>query len=477
MDDVPTWARHALAAGELGHADRDDRAYAMLTAIARAPAGTVPAVFRVRAPRRAAYRFLQHDGFSWRDVAAAQQRATARRARVVRDDYLVGVVDGSSLAHTDKQGDDGVGPIGSYSVGGRGIKTSMALLMTAEGIELGVGALALWARPVTPLQTPHDRRALSDKESRWWIELPAATRAALDAEGVRTRLWWQFDREADMWPVLADAAASQDWVTVRQSYDRVLAARDSDRAVRSALKVDAALETTPPAGVLTLSVRPGRGRTARLARLVVTVLHVGVRLSTTWSHAHVGDVGLTVVRAREEGTCPPGEAPLDWTLWTTAPATTFAEAVRVVRTYALRFRVEGVHLGWKSGCCAAEDAQLESFEALAKWSVLLLTVAVHRESLLHRSRVEPELPADVAFDRDTINAALLLYREHRTDGPAMGTIPTLGRLVTLIAELGGYTGKSSGGPPGLKTFGRGMDHVEVAATVLRLQRRGSDPPT
>lgn len=133
--------------------------------------------------------------------------------------------------------------------------------------------------------------------------------------------------------------------------------------------------------------------------------------------------------------------------------------------------------GVEERCCAAEDAQLESFEALAKWSVLLLTLAVHRESLLHRSRVEPELPADVAFDRDTINAALLLYREHRTDGPAMGTIPTLGRLVTLIAELRGYTGKSSGGPPGLKAFGRGMDHVEVAATVLRLQRRGSDPPT
>jgi len=477
MDACTHWAEQELAPGELGHADRDARVVAMLATMVRKPAGTVPAVFRVRAQQRAAYRFLQNPKFSWRDVAAAQQRATALRAREIDADYLLGIVDGSSIAHTDTIGDDGVGPIGAIAAGGHGIKTSFALLLTSAGVELGVGALALWARPDTAQQTPHNRRALQEKESRWWIELPVATRAALDAEQVRTRIWWQFDREGDMWPVLEHAAQSRDWFTVRQKHDRRLAASVPGLDSRYTLTVEAALATTPVAGETSVLVRAARGRPARVARVAITVLYVGVRLRTAWKHQHRGDVPLTVVRAREIGTSSAGAEPLDWTLWTTAPVKDFADALLVVRNYTLRFRIEGVHYGWKSGCCETEHAQLESFDALAKWAVLQLSVSVHREALLHRARTEPDLPADVVFDHDQIEAALLLYREHRAVPSSHGKALTLGRLVTMIAELGGYTGKSSGGPPGIKTFGRGMDVVDVAATVLRLQRQGSEPPT
>lgn len=477
MDACHHWAQQELAPGELGHADRDARVVAMLATMARRPAGTVPGVFRVRAQQRAAYRFLQNREFSWREIAAAQQRATALRAREIDADYLVGIVDGSSIAHTDTRGDDGVGPIGTIAVGGRGIKTSFALLLTIAGVELGVSALALWARPDDAQQTPHSHRALEDRESRWWIDLPTATRAALDAEQVRTRVWWQFDREGDMWPVLEHAAKSRDWFTVRQKHDRRLAACVPGRDSRYGLTLEAALATTPVAGETSVVVRAARGRPARVARVAIQVLYVGVRLRTAWKHQHIGDVPLTVVRAREIGPSSAREAPLDWTLWTTAPVRDVADALLVVRNYTLRFRIEGVHYGWKSGCCETEQAQLESFDALAKWAVLQLSVSVHREALLHRARTEPDLPADVAFDHDQIDAALLLYREHRAAPTARGKTLTLGRLVTMIAELGGYTGKSSGGPPGIKTFGRGMDMVEVAATVIRLQRQGSGPPT
>jgi hypothetical protein len=480
MDALESWARQELSPGELGHADRDARAAAMLAAMARRPGGTVPGVFRDGAARKAAYRFLSNEAFGWRELAAAQQRATAARVAALdtRWPYLVGIVDGSSLSHTDRACDDGVGPIGSRSAGGRGIKTSVALLLTPSGVELGIGALALWARPEAPAATPHARRALGDKESRWWVELPRATEAALGERGVRTPVWWQFDSEADMWPVLARAPEPGHRFTVRQHCDRVLTARRIDATSHPHLKVLAALEAAPPCGELTVEVRRAPGRTARRARLRVTVLHVGVRLRTAWSHGHVGDVGLTVVWAREvEGSAPPAEPPLDWVLWTNAPAASFPDAALVVRNYALRFRIEGVHFAWKSGCCDTEDAQHERFEALAKWATLQLSVAVHREAILHRARVEPDLPADVAFDREQIDAALLLYRGHRKAAPPAGYTPTLAQMVDIIARLGGYTGKSSGGPPGLKTFGRGMDDVDVAATVLRMQRDGPGTTT
>jgi hypothetical protein len=50
-------------------------------------------------------------------------------------------------------------------------------------------------------------------------------------------------------------------------------------------------------------------------------------------------------------------------------------------------------------------------------------------------------------------------------------------MVTMIAQLGGYIGKSSGGPPGLKTFSRGMEKVQIAAMVLGLQQTTPSTPT
>ena len=45
---------------------------------------------------------------------------------------------------------------------------------------------------------------------------------------------------------------------------------------------------------------------------------------------------------------------------------------------------------------------------------------------------------------------------------------TIGQAVTHIAEIGGYTGKSSGGPPGSTTIGRGLERVQLVAEGMKL---------
>jgi len=39
-------------------------------------------------------------------------------------------------------------------------------------------------------------------------------------------------------------------------------------------------------------------------------------------------------------------------------------------------------------------------------------------------------------------------------------------VVRWVAEIGGYTGKSSGGPPGSTTIARGLEQVLVVARAL-----------
>ena len=49
-------------------------------------------------------------------------------------------------------------------------------------------------------------------------------------------------------------------------------------------------------------------------------------------------------------------------------------------------------------------------------------------------------------------------------------VPDLETATRWVAELGGYTGKSSGGPPGAITIRRGLDYLRPAAEALALSR-------
>lgn len=117
---------------------------------------------------------------------------------------------------------------------------------------------------------------------------------------------------------------------------------------------------------------------------------------------------------------------------------------------------------WKSGACHVEDSQLESFQSLAKWAILHLSVATREESLLRLSRTQPELPATEAFSRDQMDAAVALHRKNHPKGPALGATPALSDLVRIIAGIGGFTA-SSKHKPGIKVFVRGMQRIDAAA--------------
>lgn len=385
-------------------------------------------------------------------------------------------VDGTSTAHTDLRGDDGVGPIGTRSAGAMGLKVMTAIALTYDGVALGVAAHSFWARPLEPLTVPREKRALEERESRFWTELQRDFERALAAEGADTRPWYQMDREADATHVLLRTQEPGTLLTVRANHDRLLTpnAKGTDR--KALRKLREALLQRPCHAVMYLDVPRHRRRAERVARMEVTYERVSLRLRQRWSHKYLADVELYAVWTHEVGTTPAGEDPIEWLLLTTFPVCTIEDALRVVRAYSLRWRTERVNYTWKSGACHVEDSQLESFESLAKWATLHLSVATHEESILHLSRTQPELPATEVFSRDQVDAALALHHKNHPRGPGLGSTPALGDLVRIIAGIGGFAGSSKHNP-GIKVFVRGMQRVEIAAEVLGAYRAMTSPPT
>jgi hypothetical protein len=183
----------------------------------------------------------------------------------------------------------------------------------------------------------------------------------------------------------------------------------------------------------------------------------------------VKTLDVTAVWTLECGTTPAGEKPLDWLLLTNASVRTVEDAMGVIRSYTIRWRIEDWHKAWKSGGCQVEQTQLRSKNAVIKWATILAAVATRIERLKFLARNEPEAPATIELSRYEIRALILLKREHkkRTETVPDG-IPTIAQATRWIADLGGYTGRSSGGPPGSITIGRGFERVRIAAQVLEI---------
>lgn len=103
-------------------------------------------------------------------------------------------------------------------------------------------------------------------------------------------------------------------------------------------------------------------------------------------------------------------------------------------------------------------------EALQKWALVLATVAVRIERLKLISRANPDAPATEAFSDSEIHAIIILKR--RTGREIPDDVPTMAQATRWLAELGGYTGKSSGGPPGTVVLARGLLRVRAAADAI-----------
>ena len=223
MDGHEGWARAEFGGAMLGDVRHVRRLQAMAAGLATSPAGSVGGAFCNVREARAAYEFLEHPEVDWRDIADASHRACARRCT---EHWLVIVpTDGSSWTFTDSKQCKGTGPIGSRKQGAQGVKVMTAYALTPEGVPLGVLAQSLWARSQEPNPVEHAKRALHEKESRWWTELQRQCEDQFAGCPSPPQLWYQADREADQISVLLRATTPGVLLTVRADHNRVLAAQ------------------------------------------------------------------------------------------------------------------------------------------------------------------------------------------------------------------------------------------------------------
>jgi hypothetical protein len=450
------WAAEEFGRADVGHGARLTRLVRLGAQLAKRPGGKVTEVCKRSADREAAYRALENPAI--KTSALVEAIGAACVARSAEFPFVYVPVDGSSLTLTDRARTKDFGAIGSDQKGARGVKVMSTLAVSPSGVPLGIPTLEWWTRDGAA-KRPHPARKTHEKETQRWLDAITHTAERMGREAPKTKCWFQLDREADAWPTLRHLVGSSHWFTVRSSRNRRLAGGTTPTYLREHL------QKQRPLGEMRIEIKPNHDRGARTAFLVVRAATVTLELRDQWTNAR-WNVTLQAVWACER-TTENGEKPLDWLLLTNREVGDLEDAALVVTGYCQRWRIEEFHRTWKSGACNVEDSQLRSIAALTKWATLHASVAARIERLKQLARTQRETSADVELTSYEIRALVLWKAKNKKRAePAPPPTPTIGQAVTWIAEMGGYIGKSSGGPPGSITIARGLEQLRAWADAL-----------
>jgi hypothetical protein len=429
----------------------------MGAAVATRPAGMITRVFKDSAAREGAYRLLESGVLEADEIGHSAGMACARRAS--GQSVVFVPVDETGLGLRGTEHRSGLGPVAARSDKGMGLRVVSAIGLAHDGVPLGLLSQSYWARPEkADSRSKRERRHRPIYEKENWHTFDAIQKAcSVWNEGQATaKLWFLIDRGGDFAEALLWQSVTQHFVTIRAAQDRRVAETElGTRHLWSQAEAQAAL------GSYELKIVGSHGRKKRTATIAVKSCQVDVLLRTP-ANTKRGSARLTAVLAIEQGTTPQGEDPIEWLLLTNAPVESFADAIEVVRGYALRWRIEDFHKTWKV-TCGVEKNQLQDGDPIAAWATILAAAAMRIERLKHLARNTPDLPASVEFGGNEIEA---IIRLRNPKGWKPGQVPPIHLAVLWIADLGGYTGKSSGGPPGAITLAEGLKLLEGAARML-----------
>lgn len=336
---------------------------------------------------------------------------------------------------------------------------------------LGIARADIWTRADDGARAkPHrHKRALTEKESRRWID---ATMAATAIAAVASRVVVAADREGDMYAHFACRPQTIDMI-IRARHDRTTAQEASLFSLAEAKSSPVQLKD-----VVEIRVPPrGPGDKGRIvyasvaAGAVEIVRPKNARDDMRAATPKTLTLGYIEVRELEP---PAGVGPVHWRLFTTLPIATRADICEVVRLYRLRWRIEQLFRALKSDGLDLEATQVTQAVRLFKLAALGLVAAARTMQLVDARDGSPrpatdvldaaEFPAVAAVSKSLEGATARQKNPH-----AAGS---LAWIAWVAARLGGWTGYYK--PPGPKVMAAGwrrlterLEGFALAQTVYR----------
>lgn len=444
------WAEQEFWGLELGDERRKTRVVTTARHLAERPGHTIPQACGSWADTEGAYRLFENEHVSAQAILDEHFSHTAYRA--AQEPFVTVIADSSDLDFTGLKATKGLGHLSNSDA--RGLDFFAVLVANLAGQPLGLLDARISSRELSTKGKSRTRKdkPTADKESQLWLDgfLHAQERLP---EGLP--FVYVADAEADIFDLFAVPRREGAHLLVRSTHER--------RVDHPAKHLKAALREEPPSGTYEVSLaRGGNRRAERQATLTIRFLPVRLLAPLHAVQALAEMVEVYAILAEEEHP-PANEAPIQWTLFTTQPTTTFEEARRRTEQYAQRWLIERYFFTLKSGC-RVEELQLCSAERLIRAAALFSVVAWRLLWLMHESRLSPHQPCTALLASYEWKA---LYAFHYPTMKMPDKAPTLREAIRLTARLGGFLARRGDGEPGVQSIWLGFAELTRLARLYR----------
>jgi transposase-like protein len=412
--------------------------------------GSLPFVCQDWANTKGADRFFSNDRVSEARILAGPFQSTRDRFAATEGTVLVvqdttefpfqrESAEAVGIPYRVNSGKDKAGRFRRHTV--CGLLRQASLVVTTEGLPLGLSAGKVWSRQpfkgtaalkrkINPMRVP-----IEQKESIRWLENLRPSGVLL---GGPARCVHVGDRESDSYELFC--TAQERGTSSSEAGSTGWPATAPTRLPRSWTRVQ---------GLHAVDVHDSKGR---VGRAIVELRYGRVRvLPPIGKPKRSPALTLTVIHAKEH-VVPADRPAIDWKLITDLPVSSCEAAIEKLRWDALRWTIEVFPNILRSGC-RAEEARLRPAERRVKRIAVfcLLSWRVFWMTMINRAAPH----ADPRLALTTGEIAILDRLVPDREQPGM----TLSSDLTKLARLGGSRARTRDPPPGNIVMWRGLSRL------------------
>jgi Transposase Tn5 dimerisation domain len=408
------------------------------------PTGSIPQSGDDWSDIKMTYDFYNNEKVKESAIAGCIHQATASRCR--QAEIVLNIMDTTSVNFSSSA--EGLGYL-EHGMG-NGLMVHNSLAVDQQGCALGILHQKIWARDKAEIGKKKFRafKDIDEKESYRWIESMSQSDKLLNDVPLRVHIG---DRESDIYDLLATTRPAGSELLIRASHNRKTILGNS---------MWEEVEQQPPLTCFELGIPKTTTEGSRKVTMEIRASMIVIGPPQKKSELSALIVHGIIVRQADKKING-----LQWRLISTMPVNTAEQAMKYVRWYSYRWRVERFHYILKSGC-RLEDLQLRNVKALQKAVIVYSLCAFKIMQMLYLSRKDPELPCR-AYLTDT--EWQVLNHIHSKSPIVTQRCPSLSQCVIMLAKLGGYIGRNNDGPPGIKNLWRGLQQLNTVLKVINKQ--------
>jgi hypothetical protein len=398
------WVEAEFGNVDLGHKDREQRLVRIATAKAQQPAAAYTECFAGnRHELKAYYRFIDTEAQEVNPESILRAHRERTIGRMKKYERVLAIQDTSDLDFSQRLHCNGLGDIGKNQTGAvsQGLKMHSSLAVSEKGLPLGALKIQFYASHYEETKKAQDR-PIEEKESyRWLATIDDLNQAAEYLP--ETEVIGVGDRESDMFELFdyRRRKAPRVQLLVRAKHNRCLEENSRklfDHLAALPVMAQALIEVPRQREKKSKPSKPGRiALPARTAHVEVRWDKVTLCAPDTPQTRDLQPVEIYAVSVMERHP-PEGAKALRWVLLTTVAIRSRKEALRCLRWYTMRWRIEEWHRVLKSGCrieshqhhTADRLARAICIDAVIAWRVMLLALL---------GREVPEMPCELMFSR------------------------------------------------------------------------------